>query len=155
MALGMPRTQRDQLMVLLAIVGLAGAGLYWYYAYNPAGAALAKHGLRADSLDTWNQKAKAQMAKDTVEQIRSDAEAYKENLTLMRRLVPAENEVTTLIDQIAQTARRVGLDIGTIEPLGKEEGNDFDLHKYRLQVAGGYHNVASLLTGVGSLTRIV
>jgi Tfp pilus assembly protein PilO len=116
---------------------------------------LAKQSVRVDSLDTWNQKAKAQMAKGTVEQIRSEAESYKDNLTLMRRLVPAANEVTTLIDQIAQTARRVGLDLGSIEPLGTEEGNDFDLYKYRMQVAGGYHQVTSLLTGVGSLTRII
>jgi Tfp pilus assembly protein PilO len=155
MAIGMPRTQRDQLMVLLAILGLAGAGLYWYYAYNPAGADLAKQAIRADSLDAWNQGAKAKMAKGTVEEIRADAEAYKANLTLMRQLVPAANEVTTLINQVASTAKRVGLDLGSIEPLGTEEGNDFDLIKYRLQVAGGYHAVTALLTGVGSLTRII
>lgn len=155
MAIGMPRTQRDQAMVLVAIIGLAVAGLYWYYFYNPAGEGLAKQAVHADSLDHWNQQAKAQMAKGTVEQIRSDAESYKANLTLMRQLVPAANEVTTLINQIAATARRIGLDLGSIEPLGVEEGNDFDLYKYRLQVAGGYHQVTSLLTGVGSLTRII
>src|SRR5256885_6253817 len=155
MAIGMPRTQRVQLMVLLAIVGLAGAGLYWYYVYDPAGAALAKQAIRADSLDAWNQKAKAQMAKGTVEQIRSEAEAYKANLTLMRQLVPAANEVTTLIDQVANTAKRVGLEIASVEPLGVEEGNDFDLYKYRLQVAGGYHAIGALLANVGSLTRII
>jgi type IV pilus assembly protein PilO len=155
MASLMPRTQRDQLMVILAVLGLLGAGAYWYYVYNPGGAEIAKSGLRVDSLDIKNQDAKKQMAKGTVEQLRADAESYKSNLTLMRQLVPAANEVTTLIDQIAQTARRVGLDIASVEPLGIEEGNDFDLYKYRLQVAGGYHSIASLLTNVGSLARII
>lgn len=155
MAIGMPRTQRDQLMVILGVLGLAGAFAYWWYAYKPGTADIAKTAVRATSLDSLNQLAKTQMAKGTVEQLRAEMEAYRANLTLMRRLVPAANEVTTLIDQVASTAKRVGLDIGSVEPLGTEEGNDFDLVKYRVQVVGGYNAVATLLTNVGSLTRII
>lgn len=151
----MPRTQRDQLMVFAAVAGIALAGLYWYYAYKPGGVAIAKDAERATTLDSLNQKAKAQMGTGSVEQLRAQAESYKANLTLMRQLVPAANEVTTLLDQVASTARRVGLDIASVEPMGVEEGNDFDLYKYRLQIAGGYHSIASLLTNVGSLTRII
>jgi Tfp pilus assembly protein PilO len=73
----------------------------------------------------------------------------------MRQLVPAANEVTTLLDQVSSSARRVGLDVSKIEPLGTETGQDFIAYKYRFSMNGSYHAVAEFLTNVGSLRRIV
>jgi type IV pilus assembly protein PilO len=153
--LTMPKTQAEQLKVIVGVLGLIAAALYWYLVYNPKTATLNTVQTTVEKLDSTNQIAKTEMARGSVSQLRQQALEYAENLVLMRRLVPASNEVPLLIDQVSQSARRVGLDVGAIEPMGAEIGTDFDAHKYRLRIAGSYHAIAEFLTNVGSLPRIV
>ena len=89
----LPTKQRDQVMVLVTILAIGIVGLFWYFVYDPKSAELDKLAAHVDTLDDMNQKAKAEMAKGTVEQIREQARASRENLDLMRTLVPAANEV--------------------------------------------------------------
>jgi type IV pilus assembly protein PilO len=123
--------------------------------YDPKSNDLDKLALHVDSLDQLNQKAKAEMAKGTVEQVREQARASRDNLDLMRTLVPAANEVPNLIDQVSTAARRAHLDVGTLEPEPVIEGELFDTYRYRLRLTGGYNDVAEMLTNIGSLNRIV
>lgn len=151
----MPKTQREQLMALLGILGLAAAGLYYYYVFRPQSTTLADTQKKVEASEKRNQDAKAELAKGTANELRAQAQMYLDNLQLMRQLVPASNEVPTLLDQISNSARRVGLDIGRIAPLPMEEGNDFNAVKYQLTLNGSYHAVAEFLANVASLTRIV
>jgi type IV pilus assembly protein PilO len=142
-------------MVLVAIVGLASAGLFWYLKYDPRTVELDLLEERIVKIDDANQKAKAELAKGTVNELREEAQTLAANLQLMRQLVPEGNEVPVLLEQISTAARRVGLDIGSVEPLGVEQGADFDAYRYRLRLSGTYHAIADFLTNVGSLPRIV
>lgn len=151
----LPTKQRDQAMVLVTILAAALVGLFWYFVYDPKSSELDKLALHVDSLDQLNQKAKAEMAKGTVEQIREQARASRSNLDLMRTLVPAANEVSNLIDQVSTAARRAHLDIGTLEPEPVIEGELFDTYRYRLRLTGAYNDIAEMLTNIGSLNRIV
>jgi type IV pilus assembly protein PilO len=151
----LPTKQRDQAMVLITLIAVGLVGLYWYFVYDPKSTELDKLALHVDSLDQLNQKAKSEMAKGTVEQIREQAAASRENLDLMRTLVPAANEVSSLIDQISTAARRAKLDIGTLEPEPPIEGELFDTYRYRMRVNGSYHDIGQMLTNIGSLNRIV
>jgi type IV pilus assembly protein PilO len=151
----LPTKQRDQVMVLVTILALALVGLFWYFVYDPKATELDKLALHVDSLDELNQKAKSEMAKGTVEQIREQARVSRENLDLMRTLVPAANEVSSLIDQVSTAARRAHLDIGTLEPEPVIEGELFDTYRYRMRMNGSYHDVGQMLTNIGSLNRIV
>jgi type IV pilus assembly protein PilO len=151
----LPTKQRDQVMVLVTILAASLVGLFWYFVYDPKSTDLDKLSVHVDSLDMLNQKAKAEMAKGTVEQIREEARASRENLDLMRTLVPAANEVSNLIDQVSTAARRAHLDIGTLEPEPVIEGELFDTYRYRLRLTGAYNDIAEMLTNIGSLNRIV
>ncbi|MFI5233466.1 MAG: type 4a pilus biogenesis protein PilO [Gemmatimonadales bacterium] len=151
----LPTKQRDQAMVLVTILAAALVGLFWYFVYDPKSSDLDKLALHVDSLDQLNQKAKAEMAKGTVEQIREQARASRNNLDLMRTLVPAANEVSNLIDQVSTAARRAHLDVGTLEPEPVIEGELFDTYRYRLRLTGAYNDIAEMLTNIGSLNRIV
>jgi type IV pilus assembly protein PilO len=111
--------------------------------------------MHVDSLDQLNQKAKAEMAKGTVEQVLEQARASRGNLDLMRTLVPAANEVSNLIDQVSTAARRAHLDVGTLQPEPVIEGELFDTYRYRLRLTGAYNDIAEMLTNIGSLNRIV
>ena len=73
----------------------------------------------------------------------------------MRELVPTGNEVPALLEQVSTAARRTGLELAGVQPEPVVEGERFDTYRYRLTVSGGYHDVAQLLTNIGSLPRIV
>lgn len=154
MAIG-PQNQRDQILTAIAIAAFALVGAYWYFVYDPNTATVDKTAAHVDTLDARNQKAKAQLAKGTIEQIREEASAYRANLNLMRTLVPAGNEVPALVEQVSTAARRAQLELAGLEPEPVIEGDMFDTYRYRLKVNGSYHDVAQVLTNIASLNRIV
>jgi type IV pilus assembly protein PilO len=151
----LPTKQRDQIMVLITILAASLVGLFWYFVYDPKSAELSALSAHVDTLDMQNQKAKSELAKGTVEQIREQARVSRDNLDLMRTLVPAANEVPNLIDQVSTAARRAHLDVGTLEPEPVIAGDLFDTYRYRLRLTGAYNDIAEMLTNIGSLNRIV
>jgi type IV pilus assembly protein PilO len=151
----LPKNQRDQVMVLLVIVAVALIGLYYVYVYSPKADALSDLQTHVDSLDSSNQRAKAELAKGNVEQLRAEAAKLQENLEVMRQLVPTSNEVPALLEQVSTAARRVGLDLATVKPQPVIEGDTFDTYRYSVAVIGDYHSLGEFLANVGSLTRIV
>jgi len=151
----LPTNQRDQTLFLIAFLGVVGGGLYWYFAFAPKQETLGVVAAHVDSLDAGNQRAKAQLARGSVATIRAEAQRLRANLELMRSLVPAGNEVAALVDQVSTAARRVGLEINTIEPEAVIQGEQFDTYRYKLRATGDFHQIGELLTGIASMTRIV
>jgi len=151
----LPKNQRDQVMVLLIIVAVALIGLYYAYVYSPKADVLTGLQSHVDSLDMNNQRAKAELAKGNVEELRVEAAKLQASLEVMRQLVPTSNEVPALLEQVSTAARRVGLDLATVKPQPVIEGEVFDTYRYQLAVIGDYHALGEFLTNVGSLTRIV
>jgi len=151
----LPKNQRDQVMVLLVIVAVALIGLYYSYVYTPKADVLAGLQAHVDSLDVSNQRAKAELAKGNVDQLRAEAAKLQDNLEVMRQLVPTSNEVPALLEQVSTAARRVGLDLATVKPQPVVEGEQFDTYRYQVAVIGDYHALGEFLANVGSLTRIV
>jgi type IV pilus assembly protein PilO len=155
MDIKLPTNQRDQLMLFGSFAFLGLIVVYYMYVFSPKKLEMDTLAARIDTLTTQNESARRDVARGTATQIRQEAERYGRVLALMRQLVPTANEVPTLIEQISTTARRVGFDLQDIRPLGIIRGDVFDTHKYNLSLVGPYHDVASFLTGVGSMTRIV
>ena len=164
----MPKSQRDQGMVAVGIVALALSVAYYMYGYTPKAAELTtmeehvetlmqryKQELPVETLAKANDRAKAEMAKGSANELRAQAKQYADNLDLMRQLVPTGNEVPALLEQVSTAARRVGLDIGAVEPEPVIPGDEFDTYRYKITIVGGYHDLGQFLTNVGSLTRII
>ena len=151
----LPKNQRDQAMVLLVVVSLGLVGLYYTQVYSPKHATLTALGERVDALDAANQKAKAQLARGNVEALRAEALAFQRNLDVMRQLVPTSNEVPALLEQVSTAARRVGLDLASVQPQPVLQGDQFDTYRYKVVVFGNYHPIGEFLANVGSLTRII
>jgi type IV pilus assembly protein PilO len=150
-----PKDPRSRNFALVGLLALLGAGAYFGLLYSPHREALTATEEHIDALATANDKAKAELAKGNVEALRAEAAQFKGNLELMRQLVPTSNEVPALLEQVSTAARRVGLDIGAVEPEPVIEGDQFDTYRYRISVRGDYHAVGEFLTNVGSLTRII
>lgn len=155
MAIGANMTQREQKMATLIVIAFVLAGAYVYFLYRPAGARLDLLALRVDSLETANTQAKKDYATGSVDKLRAQANEYQGRLKVMRRLVPTSNEVPALLEDISTAARRVGLDLATVEPLPVLQGEQFDTYRYKLSVTGSYHAVGRFLSNVGSLSRII
>lgn len=152
---GMPTNQRDQLMMLVGILGIVGAAAYWNFVYTPKAETIAAQEARLEKLDATNNRAKALLARGTVEQMREEAKVLGDNLALIRTLIPTGNEVPALLDQILAAARRVGLEQDSFMPGAVVEGEAFSTYRYRVGFNGTYHQIGELLTAIGSMRRII
>lgn len=149
-------TKREQslLAVMLFAVGLAV--LFYMYVFTPKSETITEQQSHVDALASANSKAASELKAGNLRQLKEDATKYAENLAVMRQLVPTVNEVPGLLEQVSNAARRVGLDIASVQPQPvSSNGENYDAHRYRLVVKGGYNNMTEFLTNVGSLPRIV
>jgi type IV pilus assembly protein PilO len=152
---GLPTNQRDQIMLFVGILGIVGGAAYWNFVWTPKSETLATQETRLEKLDRENNRAKALLARGTVEEMQAESKLLQDNLDLIRTLIPAGNEVPALLDQILGAARRVGLEQDSFVPGAVVEGEVFDTYRYRLSFNGTYHQIGELLSAIGSLRRII
>ena len=89
-------------------------------------------------------------------------DAYKAQLTqieqsfgTMLRQLPGETEIPSLIVDISQTGLAAGLQEKLFRPEA-EIPKDFYAEKpIRIQLSGGYHEIANFVSGIAALPRIV
>ncbi len=176
MAFGIPQDQRGQVMLLIVVASAAGAYFAWTKVNSPRVAQVAATQSEIDSLGAIVRKAKADLASGSVESMRRALEQYRAALGLMRRLVPEQNEVPSLLEDISNRAKVRGVQLGSFQPLPPEPGPPlvltyrepgdtakasgppkpaFDIYRYRLQVYGHYDQVGEFLADVASLPRIM
>ena len=155
MAIGANLSKRDQLLVAVSVLTFAAAGAYGYFLYLPKAEEIDTIQQHVDVLDKKNMQAKAAIANNSVQKLRMEAAQYAAELVVLRQIVPTTNEVPALLENVSTAARRVGLDLSTVEPMPVLVGEQFDTYRYKLSVTGGYHAIAAFLTNVGSLNRII
>ena len=126
MAIGANMTKRDQTLTAIGAAAVLLLGAYWYFLYKPKAAELALTQIHVDSLDKRNQQARADIAGGSLQKLRAQAAEYDQSLKVMRQLVPRSNEVPALLEDISTAARRVGLDLATVEPMPVLPGEQFD-----------------------------
>jgi len=107
-------------------------------------------------LEAETAKAKKELAKGTVEDLRKKLETYRSSLALLRRLVPDRNEVPNLLDDISTRSKIRGVTLSQVVPQPVENGPaPFDTYKYTLSVIGRYDQIGEWLADVASLQRII
>ncbi|MGK2935277.1 MAG: type 4a pilus biogenesis protein PilO [Gemmatimonadaceae bacterium] len=155
MAIGDNLTKREQTLIGVSIFAFVLLGALWYFMLSPKSESLAALSTRVDSLEAANQQARTDLARGSVDSLRAAVARDREALKVMTRLVPTRNEVPGLLEDVSTAARRVGLDLASVEPMPVIPGDDFDTHRYKISVIGGYHELGRFLSNVGSLERIV
>ena len=88
----LPTKQRDQIMVLVVLLALGAIGLFWYFVYDPKSTELDHLAAHIDSLDVANQKAKSELAKGTVEEVREEARRKGVTSPMMHRPSAPESD---------------------------------------------------------------
>lgn len=152
---GFPTNQRDRVMLAVGVAGIIGAFAFWNWVYSPKNEALDLTREHIEKLDASNQRAKAIMARGSVEQLQEESKRLQANLDLMRTLIPTGNEVPALLDQILGAARRTGLEFSNFAPTATVQGESFDTYRFRMSMQGSYHQIGELLTAIGSLRRVI
>lgn len=155
MAIGANLTKRDQILISAVVLSASLAGAYGYFLFIPKREQLSAIEQHLDVLDAKNNQAKADVASGSVGRLREQASEYQASLKVLQQLVPTTNEVPALLESVSTAARRVGLDLASVEPMPVIVGEQFDTYRYKVSVKGGYHALAGFLTNVGSLNRIV
>jgi len=155
MALFANMTKKEQSLVGIGAAAVFVLVAYWYFLYKPKSQEMGATQAHVDSLDRRNQQAKADLAQGSLQKLKAQSAEYEQSLRVMRQLVPRSNEVPALLEDISTAARRVGLDLATVEPMPVLPGEQFDTYRYKLAVIGGYHPVGQFLSNVGSLNRII
>jgi type IV pilus assembly protein PilO len=150
-----PGGQREQTLLAVVVIALLAAGAYWYFPYQSKSVELGEQRARLEQLVEENQKARTELAKGSVEQMRAELALAQDNLGLLRTLIPVSNEVPALLEQVSTAARREGLDVAAVDPQPVVEGPQYDTYRYNIGVIGGYHELAAFLSNVGGLTRII
>lgn len=142
-------------MLLVSVVAFAGAFAYWYFLYQPKTATLATVAAHVEALQGSNGRAKAMLARGSVDSLDRQQAELDENLRIMRSLIPTGNEVPALLDQILAAARRNKLELGDFTPSQTVEGTTFDTYGFRLSLRGTYHEIGEVLGSIASLRRII
>jgi len=100
--------------------------------------------------------AKAELAKGSVEDLRRRLEGYRTSLDQLRRLVPEQNEVPNLLDDITTRAKFRGVEVAAFTPGQVTPGPDpFSTQRWEMTIYGHYDQLGEFLSDVASLPRIV
>ncbi len=80
---------------------------------------------------------------------------YERHVAQLEELIPGQEEVPALLDDIGNRARLADVDLISLAPEAPEPQEFYTRRAYALSVVGEYHSVARFLTEVASLSRIV
>lgn len=147
--------ERQQLLGALIFAAVAVGAVFWMYWRGPKVTAIADLEMERDTLTAQVNVAKLALRQGTVEALRAEIANYESSLLVMRLLVPSQNEVPNLLDDIASRARLRGVDLAAFERQPSEARGMFTTYRYNLTVTGFYDPIAAFLTDVASLPRIM
>lgn len=100
--------------------------------------------------------AKADLARESVEDVEARIVKFRATLDILRRLVPEQREVADLLDDIQIRAKVRGVRFANFDPVAPVAGPvPFDTYNYQLGVIGKYHQVGAFLADIASLRRII
>jgi type IV pilus assembly protein PilO len=147
--------QLTQVQRILICVGtfLLFGGLFFYLVYMPKSTKLDELKNNYDSLETRLLKAKADAGK-----LAKLQEEYKEaqgKFRFVLQLLPDKKEIPSLLENVSNSGRRAGLEFLLFQPTQEVLRDFYAEIPVKIQVSGGYHNLAMFFDKVARLSRIV
>ena len=149
-----PTDPNQQKFMLGGIVVLLLVIPYNMYILTPAQDENATVQARVESLDAQNRSARV-IASQGEEALQERMALYERHVAKLEELIPAQEEIAGLLDDINDRARLVGVDVDNLAPEPAEAQEFYTRTAYNMSVIGEYHAVARFLTEIASLQRIV
>lgn len=145
-------TQRNYM--ILGIVALLLIVPFYMYYQTPKNEDMAVIRDRLETLDIQNRQAAVILARGG-QDLEERMALYQRHVSRLEELIPAQEEVPALLDDIQRRARLVGVEVQGLDPEPTELAGPYNRTGYQMSVVGEYHDVARFLTEVASLSRIV
>ena len=148
-----PTDPRQRNFMLLGIVALALVYVYHAYVLTPRREANAELQTRVEALENLNRRAAVVTAQGT--DLRERLALYERHVARLEELIPAQEEVPALVDDIGGRARAMDVEVQALQPQPDEPGQYYTRTAYNMSVVGEYHDVGRFLAEIASLSRIV
>lgn len=144
--------QRNWMLAGIAALVLIYPFYRWYQA--PKNEDLAVMQDRLEALELQNRQAQVIRSRGG-EDLRERLALYERHVGRLEELIPAQEEVPVLLDNIQARARARDVEVQTLDPEPSEAAGPYNRTGYQMSVIGEYHNVARFLTDIANLSRIV
>jgi type IV pilus assembly protein PilO len=153
MALGLNDPKQQKALAAILAAGV-GAFLVYQYVFTPRMEAVTEVETRVETLEAGNQRARVLAARGGGN-IEEQLALYERHVLRLEELIPAREEVATLITSITAEARRLNVELATIAPEPPQVGEFYRKEVYAIQAVGEYHAVGQFLSAIASLPRII
>lgn len=109
---------------------------------------------RLESLEIQNRQAGVALARGS-QDLEERMALYERHVQRLEELIPSQEDVPVLLDDIQARGRARGVEIQGLDPEPTEAAGPYSRTGYQMSVVGEYHDVARFLTDIATLSRIV
>ena len=95
------------------------------------------------------------IARGGVDELRRRMDQYTRHVDRLEDLIPGQEEVASLLNDVQTQARLADVDVLGLDPEAAQSAGPYTRTGYQMTVVGEYHDVARFLTEIASLSRIV
>ncbi len=139
-------------IVILLVIGLILGGGYWFFIKDQYSRLEKVERTERELKQTYEQKA-YQVA--NLEVFKAQMAEMKETFGALVRQLPSETEVPGLLEDITNTALGSGLSLKEVTLQPEQQRDFYSELPIDIRVSGSYHELASFVSSVASLPRIV
>jgi type IV pilus assembly protein PilO len=139
-------------VIVIVFIGVAFAGIWFTIIKDKAPQLTRAEAVEQELRVTFENKQRKAANYDAY---KAQLSQIEQSFGTMLRQLPGETEIPSLIVDISQTGLASGLQEKLFQPQG-EIPKDFYAEKpIKIQLSGGYHEIAKFVSGVAALPRIV
>lgn len=139
-------------IVALIIFGLILGGGYWFFIKDQYAQLERAENTEQELRERYESKA-YQVA--NLEVFKAQMEEMEETFGALVRQLPSETEVPGLLEDITNTALGSGLALQEVKLQGEQQRDFYSELPINIRVTGTYHELASFVSSVAGLPRIV
>jgi type IV pilus assembly protein PilO len=144
--------QRNTLIVgVILLLSIYPFHAYWYKGQREEVTAMQT---RLETITDQNRRASVLAARGGGD-LEERLALYERQVKKLEELIPANEELAALLDDISVRARQVGVETARMIPEPPEVGAFYTKTSYEMNVVGEYHSVGRFLAEIASLSRIV
>ena len=149
----LPRDRVRKTAVLVAFLAASGVYFVYTYVHAPHVRHVDTQEARLRRLEADNVEAEAKAAEQG--RLERRVSHYLTQLQYLETLVPSDGQVSALLESLSGTEGGSGVEVIRMRPQPIQHGPFYDHWSYEMEILGSYHAVASFLTDVASLERIL